>query len=131
VQRVAQTATASRRSGGAEVTTGTIKTLDFSRAGFQTHPMRKGGDSLAVTLKDLQRIPGIGPSLSQDLVDLGIKRASDLRGRDPERLYHRLCSLRGERQDRCVLYVFRCAIYFVSRKHHDPERLKWWRWKDS
>ena len=108
-----------------------IKALDFLRSGVQIIPMKNGANSLAGTLKNLQRIPGIGPSLSRDLVDLGIKRVSDLRGRDPERLYNRLCKVRGQHQDRCVLYVFRCAIYFASTKRHDPEKLKWWRWKDS
>ena len=93
--------------------------------------MKNAGQKLAAPLKGLQRIPGIGPSLSRDLVDLGIKRVSDLRGRNPERLYERLCAVRGQRQDRCVLYVFRCAVYFASEKRHDPERLKWWHWKDS
>jgi hypothetical protein len=92
--------------------------------------MKNGSAKLAVTLKGLQRIPGIGPSLARDLVDLGIKRVSDLRGRNPERLYERLSVLRGQRPDRCVLYVFRCAVYFSSNKRHDPERLKWWHWKD-
>jgi len=92
--------------------------------------MKNGRERLAVTLKGLQRIPGIGPSLARDLVDLGIRRVSDLSGRNPERLYERLGALRGQRQDRCVLYVFRCAVYFASKKRHDPERLKWWHWKD-
>jgi hypothetical protein len=93
--------------------------------------MKNGAQGLSATLKELQRIPGIGPSLSRDLVDLGIKHVSDLRGRNPERLYDRLSAVRGQRQDRCVLYVFRCAVYFASRTRPDPERLKWWRWKDS
>lgn len=82
-------------------------------------------------LRDLQRIPGVGPSLAQDLADLGIHRVSHLRRRNPERLYERLCALRGTRVDRCVLYVFRCAVYFASESRHDPERLKWWNWKES
>lgn len=82
-------------------------------------------------LKGLQRIPGIGPSLAQDLVDLGIRNVSALRHRSPERLYERLCEIRGQHQDRCVLYVFRCAVYFASDNTHDPERLKWWNWKDA
>jgi hypothetical protein len=32
--------------------------------------------------------------------------------------------------DRCVLYVFRCAVYYANNKTHDPELLKWWNWKD-
>jgi hypothetical protein len=82
-------------------------------------------------LRDLQRIPSVGPSLAQDLADLGIHCVTDLRRRDPERLYERLCALRGTHIDRCVLYVFRCAVYFASEARHDPERLKWWNWKES
>ncbi len=82
-------------------------------------------------LKDLQRIPGIGPSLARDLFDLGIQRVSALRRRNPERMYQRLCTLRGVHQDRCVLYTFRCAVYFASEPQPDPERLKWWTWKDK
>jgi hypothetical protein len=82
-------------------------------------------------VKELQQIPGVGPSLARDLIDLGIKRISALRRRNPERLYEKLCALRGGHQDRCVLYVFRCAIYFASEKQPDPELLKWWNWKDA
>jgi hypothetical protein len=80
---------------------------------------------------DLQQIPGVGPSVAKDLNELGIAGISDLRGRNAESLYQKLCKLRGEKQDRCVLYVFRCAIYYASEKKHDPELLKWWNWKDT
>ena len=80
--------------------------------------------------RDLRRIPGVGPSIAQDLYDLGISTVSDLRGCDPEELYERSCGLAGVRIDRCLLYVYRCAIYFASHKEHDPELLKWWNWKE-
>ncbi|MGD9339537.1 MAG: DUF4332 domain-containing protein [Chromatiales bacterium] len=79
---------------------------------------------------DLERIPGVGPSISRDLQDLGIANVADLRGKNPQRLFDELNSLRGEKQDRCVLYVFRCATYFAANKNYDPELLKWWNWKD-
>jgi len=82
-------------------------------------------------LKALRQIPGVGPSLAQDLVDLGIDRISALRRRNPEQLYKKLCTLRGRHQDRCVLYAFRCAVYFASERQPDPELLKWWNWKDA
>ena len=78
---------------------------------------------------DLQRIPGVGPSIARDLRTLGIRRVADLRGRSPERLYERLNERRG-RQDPCLLYTFRCAVYFASTARPDPARLKWWWWKD-
>jgi predicted RecB family nuclease len=82
-------------------------------------------------LDDLQRIPGIGPSLARDLADLGIRQVTELRRRNLEKLYERLCTLRGEHIDRCVLYAFRCAVYFASTPKPEPERLKWWNWKDT
>jgi hypothetical protein len=80
---------------------------------------------------NLQRIPGIGPSMAQDLRDLGIFRVKDLLGKDPELMYKQLCLLHKMDLDRCVLYVFRCAVYFANAKTHDPELLKWWNWKDK
>ncbi len=80
---------------------------------------------------ELQVIPGVGPSLANKLADLGFSTPGDLRGEDPGKMYEDLCALRGEHIDRCVLYVFRCAVYFVDNKEHEPELLKWWNWKDK
>jgi hypothetical protein len=79
---------------------------------------------------DLTTIPGVGPSIAQDLRDLGYRCVAQLRDEDPESMYTALCDLRGEPIDRCVLYVFRCAVYVASQDRHDPELLKWWAWKD-
>jgi hypothetical protein len=79
---------------------------------------------------ELTAVPGIGVSLAQDLRDLGVQRIADLRRRDPERLYADLCALRGERQDPCVLYAFRCAVYFARTPRPAPGLLQWWNWKD-
>lgn len=85
-------------------------------------------------LKDLQRIPGVGPSIADDLVGLDITGVNDLCGRDPEALYAALCEQAGRPVDRCLLYVFRCAVWFAehsaSKQNLDPEKLKWWNWKD-
>lgn len=81
-------------------------------------------------LTDLQTIPGVGPNISQDLIDLGFESVSDLRDEDPQQMFEDLRSMRGGYMDRCVLYVFRCAVYFASNDKHDPELLKWWNWKD-
>jgi hypothetical protein len=78
---------------------------------------------------ELQRIPGIGPSLAGDLRDLGVRSIAGLRGRDPERLYRRLCEVRRARQDPCVLYAFRCAVYYARTPRPKRELLKWWNWK--
>ena len=80
---------------------------------------------------DLQTIPGVGKSLSQDLRDLDYHSVKELKGQNPEKMYQNLMDLRGSHIDRCVLYVFRCAVYFASHEVHDEELLKWWNWKDS
>ena len=82
------------------------------------------------TLKEFQHIPGVGKSISQDLWNLGLRSVQDLKDQDPEELYHKICVYQGAQVDRCMLYVFRCAVYYASNKQHDPELLKWWKWKD-
>jgi len=82
-------------------------------------------------LRELRTIPGVGPSIAQDLYNLGIRAVKDLRGKDPERMYQRHMEQRGMYVDRCVLYVFRCAVYYASTKRPKPELLKWWNWKDT
>ena len=82
-------------------------------------------------MTEIQSIPGVGPRIAGSLADLGITRIEDLRGKDPERMYRDLCELRGAHIDRCLLYVFRSAVYFAENKSHDPELLKWWNWMDD
>ncbi len=79
--------------------------------------------------KDLQHIPGVGPKITRTLNSLGYQCVADLVDEDPERMYRELC--RDGHVDRCVLYVFRCAVYFAGRKTHNPELLKWWNWTDE
>ena len=79
---------------------------------------------------ELQQLPGIGPSMAQDLRRLGVRSVKDLARRDPERLYVRLCEITGQRQDPCVLYTFRCAVYAARTRRPQAELLKWWNWKD-
>lgn len=78
---------------------------------------------------ELEEIPSVGPSIAQDLIDMGITRISDLKGKSPEAMYKQLEDMTGVYQDPCVLYTFRCAVYYASNAKHDPEKLKWWNWK--
>jgi len=82
-----------------------------------------------VSLKELQTLPGVGEKIAEELYGLGIRSVAGLKGRDPEKLYTKLC-LKNGATDRCVLYVFRCAAYFASHKKHDRKKLKWWNRKD-
>ncbi len=80
---------------------------------------------------ELQTIPGVGPCIARDLRQLGVQTVGDLGRRDPERMYRRLSEIRGARQDPCVLYTFRCAVYYARTPRPDPARLKWWWWKEQ
>jgi hypothetical protein len=82
--------------------------------------------------EDLISIPGVGKSIAGDLRRIGIQKVSDLKAQDPQQLYDQSNALVGTTQDRCLLYVFRCAVYYASTapSRREPEKLKWWNWKD-
>ena len=80
-------------------------------------------------IKDLQVIPGVGKSIANDLWNIGIRKVEDLAFHDPEKLYEMSNAFAGCVQDRCLLYVFRCAVYFASTPQPEKEKLKWWNWK--
>ncbi len=79
---------------------------------------------------DLKTIPGVGKSIEQDLIAIGYPSVASLRGADPEDMYNRECIRKGCAVDRCVLYVFRCAVYFAETEQPGPEKLRWWYWKN-
>ena len=79
---------------------------------------------------DLQQIPGIGKNMEQHLINIGYTSINSLKGQDPEKIYLKDCLFKGFTEDRCALYVYRLAVYFADNDHHDPEKLKWWNWKD-
>ena len=83
------------------------------------------------TNAELEVIPGIGPSIAEDLHRIGITRVAQLKNADPQKLYERMNRDQGVVMDRCLLYVFRCAVYYASNTRHTAEKLKWWNWKDQ
>ena len=114
--------THSTAHGKRRVTTSPVETVDA----WEVRRRSASGSVIA----ELSKIPGVGPSIAADLCLLGVRDIAGLRGRNPESLYAELCRVVGRRVDRCVLYVFRCAVYFASESKPDPELLKWWNWKD-
>lgn len=80
---------------------------------------------------DLKTIPGIGKNIAQHLHHIGIETIADLRGKDPEELFLKDCLFKGKQEDRCLLYVYRLAVYYAEHEIHEPEKLKWWYWKDK
>ncbi len=82
-----------------------------------------------IALKDFRKIPGVGAKIAGDLWSLGYRSLAELKGRDPEEMYAAFCELQGRQVDICMLYVFRCAVYFATEETYQPELLKWWNWK--
>jgi hypothetical protein len=85
----------------------------------------------AQVIQELRQIPGVGVSIAGDLWNIGVRGIDDLKQRTPDELYADSNKFAGVVQDRCLLYVFRCAVYFAETppENRDPEKLKWWNWK--
>lgn len=83
-------------------------------------------------ISDLQQIPSIGPNMELHLKKLGYQCVTDLRGQNPEEMYERDIKVHGNKSDRCVLYVYRLAVYFAETEESEREaaKLQWWNWKD-
>lgn len=80
---------------------------------------------------DLLTIPNVGKNIKEHLINIGITCVEDLKGKDPETLYLEDCENKGFQEDRCLLYVFRMAVYYSENKFREEEKLKWWYWKDK
>jgi hypothetical protein len=82
----------------------------------------------AQVLRELQKLPNVGPATAKDLVLLNIRTKEDLAARDPDELYESLCSLTGQRHDLCVRDVFASLVAFANGApakpwwHYTPER---------
>ncbi|WP_321429929.1 helix-hairpin-helix domain-containing protein [uncultured Methanolobus sp.] len=66
-------------------------------------------DNYKAVTKELMVIPGVGKKIADDLCNLGIRSISDLKNRDPEKLYQQLCDFQGMHVDRWRLiraYIF-------------------------
>lgn len=85
------------------------------------------------SIKELILIPGVGKSIADDLWNIGITGIADLKGKDPYVLYDLSNRFAGVIQDRCLLYVFKCAVYYADTPvdEQETEKLKWWNWKDK
>ena len=81
---------------------------------------------------DLQAIPGIGKNMAQHLIDAGYPTVESLKKQDPEEIYLKDCVNKGEKVDRCALYVYRLAVHYANHEGVLPQdKQNWWDWKDS
>jgi Pathogenicity locus len=73
-------------------------------------------------LPALTAIPNVGPAIARKLAALDVAGADDLRGRDPEELFERLCAMEGRRLDPCLLDTIAAAVAYADGGPARP----WW-----
>jgi hypothetical protein len=76
-------------------------------------------------MRELERLPGVGPIVAQELWNLGIRTIGELRKRDPEELYLLYQAGKSGLGHTTMLYMFRCAVFYASHVDHNPDLLKW------
>ncbi|MDR1821123.1 MAG: helix-hairpin-helix domain-containing protein [Oscillospiraceae bacterium] len=82
-------------------------------------------------MSDLTKIPGIGRNMDQHLKNIGFATIASLAGQNPQELYERDCAYQGCSVDRCVLYVYRLAVYYAEHNGElPPDKQNWWDWKE-
>lgn len=75
-----------------------------------------------MSIQSLTTLPNVGPAVARRLVRLGIEQPDDLRGKDPEELFDRLCDLHGAPEDLCLLDTFTAIVAFADGEPPRP----WW-----
>lgn len=93
--------------------------------------LNKHADEKSKVLKQFQKIPSVGKACALDFWNIGLRSIEDLVAQNPHTLYRKLNSVTGLTHDICMLYTFRCAVYFATETKHEKEKLQWWFWKDK
>ena len=70
----------------------------------------------------LTTIPNVGPKIAARLRQVGIDAPDDLRGRDPDELFERMCMREGRRLDPCLLDTVVAAVSYANGEPARP----WW-----
>jgi len=76
----------------------------------------------------LRDLVSVGPAIVRDFELLGIRSVAQLRRRNPEKLYEKLCRVKGAAQDICCLDVFRAAVAQARDPQLPAEQCQWWYW---
>ncbi len=82
-------------------------------------------------IKEFKKIPNVGSSIADDLYRLGYRKLSDLKNKNPEKIYADFEKLEGTHVDRCMLYVFRSLVYMAKYQQYRKEDVVWWNFKET
>jgi len=84
-----------------------------------------------IALSQFQTLISVGPSLAQDLYDLGFCDLKSLKKANPHKMFEELSALRGTAIDPCVEDVFRCAVEQMKNPNLSKELKQWWYWSNQ
>lgn len=101
-----------------------MKTMTARRVGTGNPTLKRLTAISRSEFRRLEELPNIGPSIAEDLRQLGVTRPQDLVGRDPFTMYDELCRQTGQRHDPCLLDVFIAAVRFMGGEAAKP----WWKY---
>lgn len=79
-------------------------------------------------MRKLGDLHGIGKAMLKDFELLNVTSVEALARRDGDTLYRKLEAKTGQRQDPCVLDVFRCAVAQAQDPQLSREQCNWWWW---
>jgi hypothetical protein len=79
------------------------------------------------TVSRLVDLPNIGKAMAADLESIGIDHPRKLIGKDPFKLYEKLCKKAGIRYDPCVMDAFMSVVHFME----GGVPLPWWFFTDE
>ncbi len=75
------------------------------------------------TVSELKELPNIGKAIARALQVIGIEHPRQLIGKDPFKLYGKLCEITAQKHDPCVIDVFMSAVDFME----GGEPKAWWK----
>jgi len=78
--------------------------------------------------RKLRDLVSIGTAMLRDFERLGVTSVTELSRRNPEKLYEKLCQIKGQPQDICCLDVLRAAVAQARDPHLPREQCQWWYW---
>jgi hypothetical protein len=76
----------------------------------------------------LRDLISIGPAMLRDFKLLGVDSVADLARQNSGKLYAKLGRITGQRQDICVLDVFRAGVAQARNPRLPVEQCQWWYW---
>ncbi len=80
-----------------------------------------------IEVKKLQDIPNVGKATEKDFYVLGIKKPSQLIGKDPYQMHNELCNITQIKHDPCMIDVFISAVRYMEG---GPPK-KWWEFTEE